>query len=83
MTADAGDPTLEVPSAARAYDYFLGGAHNFEVDRAFAEQVRALVPWVPDVARLNRSFLWRANPSQARRPVDPAGSLPRSYGGES
>jgi SAM-dependent methyltransferase len=59
MTADAGDPTLEVPSAARAYDYFLGGAHNFEVDRAFAERVRALVPWVPDVARLNRSFLWR------------------------
>jgi SAM-dependent methyltransferase len=50
---------LGVPSAARAYDYFLGGANNFEVDRAFAEQVRALVPWVPNVAQLNRSFLAR------------------------
>jgi SAM-dependent methyltransferase len=50
---------LDVPSAARAYDYFLGGAHNFEADRAFAEQVRAIAPGVPDVTRLNRSFLRR------------------------
>jgi SAM-dependent methyltransferase len=50
---------LERPSVARVYDYFLGGAHNFEADRAFAEQVRAMVPWVPDVAKLNRSFLRR------------------------
>jgi trans-aconitate methyltransferase len=50
---------LEAPSAARAYDYFLGGSHNFKVDRQFAEQVRQLVPWVPNVTRLNRSFLWR------------------------
>lgn len=50
---------LQVPSAARAYDHFLGGSHNFRVDRDFAEQVRQLVPWVPNVARLNRSFLWR------------------------
>lgn len=53
------DLDLSVPSAARAYDYFLGGAHNFDADRAFAEQVRALVPWVGNVARLNRSFLRR------------------------
>jgi SAM-dependent methyltransferase len=50
---------LEAPSAARAYDYFLGGSHNYRVDREFAQQVRDLVPWVPNVARLNRSFLWR------------------------
>lgn len=60
---DAGhrrrDLDLNIPSAARAYDYFLGGAHNFEADRAFAEQVRGLVPWVGNVARLNRSFLRR------------------------
>lgn len=53
------DLDLETPSAARAYDYFLGGSHNFRADRDFAEQVRSLVPWVPNVARLNRSFLWR------------------------
>lgn len=50
---------LDLPSAARAYDYFLGGSHNFHPDRAFANQVREIVPWVANVARLNRSFLWR------------------------
>jgi S-adenosyl methyltransferase len=51
---------LNVPSAARAYDYFLGGAHNFEADRAFADQVLTIAPSVPSVTRLNRSFLSRA-----------------------
>lgn len=59
MATDPDDVDGETPSAARAYDYFLGGAHNFGADRAFAEQVRALVPWVGNVARLNRSFLRR------------------------
>lgn len=54
------DLDLDTPSAARAYDYFLGGSHNFSADRQFADQVRGLVPWVPNVARLNRSFLWRS-----------------------
>ncbi|GAA3463079.1 SAM-dependent methyltransferase [Saccharothrix longispora] len=54
-----GDAELTVPSAARAYDYFLGGAHNFAVDRAFAEQVLRIAPSVPAVTRLNRSFLRR------------------------
>jgi hypothetical protein len=27
------DVDVSRPSAARVYDYFLGGAHNFEVDR--------------------------------------------------
>jgi trans-aconitate methyltransferase len=59
MTSGAESSDVSVPSAARAYDYFLGGAHNFEIDRVFADQVQAIVPWAPDVARLNRSFLWR------------------------
>lgn len=50
---------LNVPSAARAYDYMLGGAHNFESDRALAEQVIAVAPWVTNLARMNRSFLHR------------------------
>jgi hypothetical protein len=49
---------LEVPSAARIYDYSLGGSHNFKVDRDFAQQVFQYVPWVPNINRLNRSFLW-------------------------
>jgi S-adenosyl methyltransferase len=54
----AVDP--EVPNAARMYDYFLGGSHNFAADRAAAEQVKAAVPYAVDVARANRFFLHRA-----------------------
>jgi SAM-dependent methyltransferase len=50
---------LDVPSAARVYDYSLGGSHNFKVDRDFANEVFSYVPWVPNINRLNRSFLWR------------------------
>ncbi|MGA8116684.1 MAG: SAM-dependent methyltransferase [Actinocatenispora sp.] len=49
----------QVPNAARAYDYFLGGSSNFAADRAFAEQLLEISPSVPAVTRLNRSFLRR------------------------
>lgn len=42
------------PSPGRMYDYFLGGSHNFEVDRQAAEQVLKLVPFVPKYSRLQR-----------------------------
>ncbi|GAB3825308.1 SAM-dependent methyltransferase [Dactylosporangium cerinum] len=48
------------PSAARIYDYFLGGTHNFAVDREVAERAFALVPEMPQMARDNRAFLRRA-----------------------
>jgi hypothetical protein len=48
------------PSAARVYDYYLGGACNFAVDRELAQQVAKAVPWVNDTARENRRFLRRA-----------------------
>ncbi len=43
-----------IPNAGRIYDYFLGGYHNFEIDRLAAEQVKALVPFVPKLVRLTR-----------------------------
>jgi hypothetical protein len=49
----------EKPSAARMYDYFLGGHHNFAVDRVMAEQVMALYPNISLVTRANRAFLRR------------------------
>lgn len=49
-----------VPSPARVYDYWLGGAHNFQPDRALAEKIIQLMPGIRDAARLNRSFLRRA-----------------------
>jgi SAM-dependent methyltransferase len=42
------------PSAGRMYDYFLGGNHNFEVDRQAAEQVIKLLPFMPKALRLQR-----------------------------
>lgn len=50
----------EIPSAARIYDYALGGAHNFAVDRAAGEALAAVLPEGLDVARANRAFLQRA-----------------------
>lgn len=42
------------PSAGRMYDYYLGGNHNFEVDRQAAEQVLKNLPFVAKFARLQR-----------------------------
>jgi hypothetical protein len=46
-------------SPARMYDYFLGGHHNFPVDREAAERVIAAFPDMPMVAQANRAFLRR------------------------
>lgn len=51
---------LEVPSAARIYDYLLGGGHNFAADRAVSEKVLRVLPNGREVARSNRAFLARA-----------------------
>lgn len=50
---------MSKPNAARMYDYHLGGGHNFEPDRALADQVAQVAPWVKDVARINRAWLRR------------------------
>ncbi|HEV2784232.1 MAG TPA: SAM-dependent methyltransferase [Actinophytocola sp.] len=51
---------LDTPSAARMYDYYLGGAHNFAVDREAAERAIAALPATVAGARTNRAFLQRA-----------------------
>jgi SAM-dependent methyltransferase len=47
-------------TAARIYDYHLGGTHNFPADRAAAQAVTEVYPLVPAMARANRAFLRRA-----------------------
>ena len=42
------------PSAGRMYDYWLGGNHNFEVDRQAADQVTKAIPFITKFARLQR-----------------------------
>jgi hypothetical protein len=54
------DVDEERPSVARVYDYFLGGSHNFAVDREFAERVLNVMPEVTAVAQENRAFMRRA-----------------------
>jgi hypothetical protein len=50
----------EVPSAARVYDYFLGGYHNLAVDREFAHRAQETMPDLPQILRTSRRFLRRA-----------------------
>lgn len=59
LTWAPDEVNLVVPSSARIYDYLLGGAHNFKVDRGAADRLLAAVP-ARDMARLNRGFLRRA-----------------------
>lgn len=46
--------------AARVYDYLLGGACNFKVDREFAEKLLETNPDIEAAVRHNRAFLGRA-----------------------
>jgi SAM-dependent methyltransferase len=61
---------LSRPSAARVYDYFLGGAHNFEIDRQLAEQIAAMTPNLADTMRAGRAFLRRAVAELTRLGID-------------
>ncbi|MET8846298.1 SAM-dependent methyltransferase [Amycolatopsis sp. NPDC004625] len=60
-TADWIPPGADLsrPSAARIYDYLLGGAHNLAPDRDVARKLEAIQPHVAGVARRNRAFLRR------------------------
>jgi SAM-dependent methyltransferase len=47
-------------NAARVYDYWLGGSHNFPADRSAARAISEIEPAMPAIARANRAFLGRA-----------------------
>jgi S-adenosyl methyltransferase len=49
----------DIPSAARIYDYLLGGKDNYPADRAVAESMIALIPNVRLAVQWNRAFLRR------------------------
>jgi SAM-dependent methyltransferase len=51
---------FEHANAARLYDYFLGGAHHFAVDRELGDRVAAAYPDIRVVARAQRGFVARA-----------------------
>ncbi|WP_327692008.1 SAM-dependent methyltransferase [Streptomyces sp. NBC_00461] len=51
---------ISVPSVSRIYDYYLGGSHNFEVDRDAARKAMEFMPGLPKIMQANRAFMRRA-----------------------
>ncbi len=48
------------PNSARMWDYIMGGAHNFAVDRVAVKLARKLYPQYEESMRAQRRFLQRA-----------------------
>ncbi|GLY28269.1 SAM-dependent methyltransferase [Kineosporia sp. NBRC 101731] len=55
-------PEIDIakPSAARMYDYALGGKDNFAIDRQAVHEVGRVIPDLQACAQANRGFLIRA-----------------------
>lgn len=64
------DISPDIPSVARMYDYYLGGFHNFAVDRQAAERALAIYPGLRLVMQANRAFLRRAVRYMVEQGVD-------------
>jgi SAM-dependent methyltransferase len=61
---------VERPSAARVYDYYLGGLHNFAADRAMAAAAVEDWPELPRIMQANRAFMRRAVRHLAAQGID-------------
>ncbi|KMS91884.1 SAM-dependent methyltransferase [Prauserella rugosa] len=77
----AVEDSLDKPSAARVYDYFIGGETNYAIDRAFAEKARERIPLLGEYCRTSRQFLgrtvrWCAAEAGLRQFVDLGSGLP-------
>ncbi len=60
VASGTGERNRKAATAARIYDYYLGGTHNFPVDVEVAKRVLARNPSTSAMARTNRAFLRRA-----------------------
>ena len=58
VKSPGSDPVM--PSAARIYDYLLGGRDNYAVDRDAADHVLTVAPDQRQLAWANREFAIRA-----------------------
>jgi hypothetical protein len=56
----APDSLQKPATAARMYDYYLGGIHNFPADREAAKVVIERSPLMREIVKANRAFLARA-----------------------
>ncbi|MGH3625574.1 MAG: SAM-dependent methyltransferase [Sciscionella sp.] len=57
------------PSAARMYDYYLGGNAHYAVDAAFGQRMFEICPYLDVWAHHNREFLQRAARFMARQGI--------------
>jgi hypothetical protein len=64
------DIDLSAPTLARVYDFQLGGAHNFSVDREAARRLEEVIPGAARKAWSNRAFLRRAVQYCCRHGID-------------
>jgi hypothetical protein len=55
-----GQVDMDKPSAARMYDYLLGGAHNLQADRVLVDSLLQARPNARATAVANRDFLRRS-----------------------
>lgn len=83
MGDSARDPQVDVtvPSAARMYDWLLGGSNNFLADRLACEDLLKTAPSTRELALNNRAFLRRVVRSIAedygiRQFIDHGSGLP-------
>ena len=75
------DVDITKPHVARMWDFYLGGKHNYAVDREVAEQVLKLMPETRIGVRLNRRFLvetvrWMVEEAGVRQFLDIGSGLP-------
>jgi hypothetical protein len=68
--AGSGGFDPDKPSAARVYDYLLGGKDNFAADRDAAAMLLEALPDAARVAKANRAFLAAAVGSVASRGIE-------------
>ncbi|WP_244515181.1 SAM-dependent methyltransferase [Actinopolyspora xinjiangensis] len=61
---------MQRPSAARMFDYYLGGTANFAVDRQAVDQLVTEVPEAQVYARATRAFLGRLIRFLSHRGID-------------
>ncbi|MFF9497104.1 SAM-dependent methyltransferase [Streptomyces flaveolus] len=61
---------ISVPSVSRIYDFYLGGSHNFEVDREAARRALEFLPGLPKIMQANRAFMRRAVRFAAQEGID-------------
>lgn len=61
---------LDRPSASRIYDYYLGGYHNFGIDRQIGDMMLAIAPDLRLGSLINRAFLQRAIRMMVEQGID-------------